>query len=345
MISSIYLKNFRNFSQKEISLLPGKNIIIWKNGHGKSNILEALSLPASPLVESKSEYLIKRKSDVLHISYVLSYGNQAFSYSLKEKRKKYLIEGTSTTKNKFTANYPLVVSFHPLIMNMMYLGPNERRSFLDSTLSQSFPLYASILQKYKKILSSRNKLLKNISEWKSDISELRFWNNEFIESSTQIYSYRKIFVEFISENIKELEKYFLIDNTHIHFSYITKTDIFDPENDIKSYIEKNTQKEILLRKTLRGPHLDDFDIFVENTPLVHYASRGEVKSSILWLKFLESHFIQKHNAQRPLLFLIDDLLSELDSEHRDIIWAHIWERQSVISSIEDFDVEWNKIYI
>jgi DNA replication and repair protein RecF len=86
--------------------------------------------------------------------------------------------------------YDKVVLFSPIIMNMMYLSPSLRREFLDEILLKTFPDYKKILIDYKKILTSRNKILKNIREKKSDISELEFWDNKFINLSTIIYNYR-----------------------------------------------------------------------------------------------------------------------------------------------------------
>jgi len=75
-------------------------------------------------------------------------------------------------------------------MNIMYLSPNLRREFLDEILLKTFNDYKIILSDYKKILISRNRVLKNIKEKKSEISELDFWNNKFINFATKIYNYR-----------------------------------------------------------------------------------------------------------------------------------------------------------
>lgn len=256
-----------------------------------------------------------------------------------------MIGDKSTTKQKLKDFYPHVVSFHPLAMNMMYLGPSQRREFLDEALSQSFPTYKAALLKYKKIINSRNRVLKNISENKSEISELSFWDDSYIAGSVYIYEHRKKISDFFSENAQSLEKYFFWKVEKIEFQYITKTDIKNTEKYLRKYIKENREKEILLRKTLRGAHLDDFDILVDDISLIHFASRGEVKSTILWLKFLESKFIETHSDKDKILFLIDDLLSELDEKHRDLLWQHVGSRQSIVSAIDDFPVEGNKIYI
>ncbi len=345
MIQSIRIKDFRNFSLREISFWSEKNLIIGNNGKGKSNILEALSLPSNPLMESKPEYLLKKWSEVFYVWYDLLSGKVSCSYDGALKKKKYTIGDKNTTKAKLKASYPHVISFHPMMMNMMYLSPSQRRDFLDWVTSSSFLEYEKKLSHYKKVLSNRNKILKNISEWKSQISELQFWNDSFIRSADEIYKYRKHIIDYYKKEVPYLQQYFFWKVEKVDFLYESKIDISCPRQELEEYISQNIQKEILLRKTLRWPHLDDFDIIVDGTPLIHYASRWEVKSILLGLKFLETKFIQKHSEKQEILFLIDDLLSELDTMHRDILWEHIWTRQCIISSIEDIELEANKIYI
>ncbi len=197
MIHSLSLTHFRNFTKKELFFCAGKNIIVGKNGQGKSNILEALSLPVQPLMETHPTYLIAQEEDVFFVSYMLENGNLAFSYERETQKRKYISNGKSTTKQKLKESYPYVVSFHPFLMNLLYLGPSERRAFLDSILDQSFPIYRNILQNYKKILSHRNKVLKNISEGKSQVNELDFWNLKFLESASEVYGYRKKIIDFL----------------------------------------------------------------------------------------------------------------------------------------------------
>lgn len=345
VIEKLLIKNFRNFQQREVSFWAWKNIIIWNNWHGKTNILEALALPVSPLIESKGEYLVKKWESILHLNYQFSSGSSSYSYDLNDKKKRFFLGKSLCTRPKFLETYPHVVSFHPLVMNMMYLSPSERRDFLDQTLIQSHSSYKKNLWEYKKVLLSRNRVLKNIFEKKSSPSELDFWNEKFIQSASSIYTSRKMLIDFLSTNISELEKYFFWKVQQVEFIYSLKIDIWNPKASLKSYIENNTQKEILARRTCVWPHLDDFDILLDWTPLIHFASRGEVKSSILALKFLESAFIQSSSDKKDILFLIDDLLSELDHEHRDMLWKHIWKRQCIVSSIEDSEVDGTKIFI
>ncbi len=339
------MKNFRNFASREISFWAWQNIIIWNNGRWKSNILEALSIPVNPMVESHPEYLVRTNCDTLYIWYSLSQESLSFSYTKSTKKRKYGLGWKSTTKQRIKSFYPHIVSFHPQAMNLMYLGPSERRSFLDELLGQAYEKYSTLLRNYKTILLSRNKILKNISDGKSSLSELDFWNQKFIASATEIYKYRKLFVEFLQENAFGLKKFLFWKVENIEFEYKTSIDLQDIEHSFSKALHELQSREILLRKTLRGPHLDDFDILLDWIPLIHFASRWEVKSILLWVKFLETQYLAENSSQKEIIFIIDDILSELDLQHRDMLLVHIGSRQSVISCIEDIGIEWNKIYI
>lgn len=344
MIQQIKLQNFRNFSNKTLDF-ESKNFIYWENGIGKTNILEALSIFDTPLVDLDFSLLIKRWADIMYLELILTNGKKvALSYEATTKKKKYLVNWLSTTKKKLQEIVPKMVSFHPLGMNIMYLGPSKRRDFLDQVLAHSFRDYGKTLKEYKKIVISRNKVLKNISEGKSSLEELDFWNHAFIETSCKIYDYRKKLIRFIQSRIQELKKYFWEKVSNIEFVYTSKVQSSNIRESIIQYLEKNIQRDILLRKTTIWPHVDDFNILLDGSGLVDFASRWEVKSSIIDLKFIEADFRKIHTNKQPL-FLIDDLMSELDEKHKNMIFENISDSQTFITSITELSYNWNNIFL
>jgi len=345
VINSIQLHNFRNFSDRKISFCEWKNIIIWKNGKGKSNILEAICLPISPLVESDHKVLLKRDSDVFFIWYDLPSKSISFSYDGEVNKKKYLVEKKPTTKQKFSHSYPHIISFHPMKMNLLYLGPSHRRDFLDEILIQAFPEYKKILAWFKKVLTHRNKLLKNISIWKSEISEIDFWDTKYIAWTLAIYWYRKKIIDYIKSHISQLSSCFFWKVWAVDFLYASKLWLDITQGDLENKIKEYKEKEIILGKTLFWPHVDDFEITIDSLPLIHYASRWEVKSSLLSFIFIATDFLLQNSEKKEIIFIIDDILAELDSEHRDVLWEYIWEKQCIITAIEDFDIEGKKIFL
>ena len=297
------------------------------------------------MVESQMNYLVAQGSDVFFVGYELDGGKHSISYECLGMKRRYICNGKSTTKAKFTLQYPHVVAFHPLGMNLMYLWPSERRNFLDTALCQAFPEYQKVLQNYKKILTSRNKVLKNIFEGKSSQSELDFWDTAYIDIAVRVSNYRQKIRDFFQKESSSLTPYLFGKVQHVEFHYISKIPLEKVPEDFASTLLQERSKEILLRKTLRWPHLDDFTLLLDGVEIHHFASRGEIKSLLLWLKFIESKFLEQASQKKDIVFLLDDLLSELDSDHRDMLWKHIGERQCIVTCIEDEDLAWNRIYI
>lgn len=341
MIKKLKLVNFRNFDNLILEDLNKQNFIIWENWKWKTNILEAISLIwNNSLTWLSLNELIKKWQDYFFIEY----NNEAwdkiwFSYSREIKdnkitnKKKYLINNKSVTKNKYLEYSYKTVIFSPIIMNMMYLWPSLRRDFLDNLLKSSFLEYEKLSTDYKKILKSRNKLLQNIEKQKSKIEELDFWNKEFIKKASSIYKYRFKIINFLKESINHTKEYFWEKVENIELIYKTKINENNIEFDLKEYLEKNIKRDIILWKTPLWPHIDDFDIILDWISLTNFASRGETKSIIIWLKLLEWIFIEKMTQNKPIL-LIDDLLSELDENHKNLLLNKIEYYQTFISSIK-----------
>lgn len=345
MIKSLKLVNFRNFSEKYIDNFELKNFIVWENWRWKTNILEALSILCDnsilklwldDLVKIWEEYFFIEIFDELK-------GKIGFYYSKVDKKKNFLINNKKVTKKIFLENISRAVIFSPIFMNLFYLSPSLRRDFLDEALKSSYFDYEDLFKNYKKILKSRNMFLKAIYDWKAEKKDIKFWDEKFISIVEEIYNYRFKFVSFLADSIKNIKDYFSFWISDISFEYISKVSKNRVSEDIKEYLEKNIDRDIILWKTAIWPHIDDFDIKIDNISLSRFWSRWEVKSVIIYLKLLEGIFIEKKTWKKPIL-IIDDLLSELDNNHKNILLEKIIYYQSFISNIvEDPDSFYIKI--
>jgi len=338
MITTIKLVNFRNFHEKEISLNENKNFIVWNNWKWKTNILEAISiLWWNTISWLNFENLCNKDSEYFFIE-AINHNNKkiSISYDRNHNKKKYLIDKKSVTKKIFKENTYCPVIFSPIIMNMMYLSPSLRRDFLDNILINSYPEYDKILKLYKNIVKNRNKVLKNINENKSEKNEIDFWDDKFILSASEIYKYRFKIINFIKLEINKFINVFNNKINTLSFIYISKVDESNIKDSLKIYLNKNIDRDILLKKTYIWPHVDDFNILIDNFSISDFASRWEIKSIILWLKQIEIDYIEKTTWIKPIL-IIDDLLSELDNKHERDLLEKMNNYQTFISSIKEDD--------
>ncbi len=353
MIQKLILKNFRTFENKELFFSENLNLIIWDNWKWKTNILEAISLLCNnPLQEISYESLVKNWEKNMFISGIFDKNQVSISFLKDDKKKKILINNKSTLKKNLTKYSSKTIVFSPITMNLFYFSPNSRRKFLDKIIEQSFPKHKENLKKYDNILKNRNKLLKKIKENNNieDKKNLDFWTKQLIESAIIILKYRKDLINFITKNIDRFEKYFDNKDVKVEFLYESKINIFEEniKKQFEEHFEKNIDLEIILARTTAGPHLDDFDIKINWYKIIEYASRWEIKSIILALKFLEIDYLEKNTKEIPII-LIDDFLSEIDQKHKSFLLARIKDYQVIITSIFDIEIkekfEANKIFL
>jgi DNA replication and repair protein RecF len=176
--------------------------------------------------------------------------------------------------------------------------------------------------------------LKNIKEWKCEKSEIIFWNKSLINKSREIYDYRLKITSYFSSKIRILKELLWLKIDNLQFNYITKVDLNNIETSIENYLTKNLDRDIIIWNTHIWPHVDDFQIILDWFSLINFASRWETKSVILWLKIIESQFIEE-NTNKETIFLIDDLFSELDETHEMLLLNEISNKQVIITSIRN----------
>lgn len=337
MLQSCKIINFRSIQNLNLNFDDKINNIVWKNWAWKTNVLQAISyLFGENTFNLKNENIVSFWENNLFIEWIFIdkiwiEQKLSLSYSKSENKKLILLNWKKVTKKNLDEVSLKVCSFYPITMNLFYLWPKYRRDFLDDILKNCFLEYKDLLKNYETILKSRNKILKNINIWESQVWEIKFWDEKFIFLAEKIYKYRNLIIDDFSKKIWE-NNIFLKWENNIELKYLTKTNLEDISWSIKQYLDKNLSRDIILWKTQIWPHVDDFDILINDISLVDYASRGETKSIIMTLKKFEIEFIKKHTWKNPIL-LIDDLSSELDDEHVKLFMEENNNFQSFFTSI------------
>ncbi|USN59104.1 MAG: AAA family ATPase [Candidatus Peribacteria bacterium] len=165
MIQSLKLRNFRNLSEREFFFSGEKIIISGDNGHGKTNLLEAIGLIGGEnLTALDFDNLVTKGNTNFFIECQSDGDKLAIAYEMNGKKKQYSINGKKTSKTKFLEHSYETISFSPMEMNTLFLGPSLRRDFLDKILRKAFPQYEKLLKNYKNIVRNRNLTLKNIQK-------------------------------------------------------------------------------------------------------------------------------------------------------------------------------------
>lgn len=340
MLGKIALSKFRNFSEKTFSFSEGITIIVGPNGIGKTNILEGiffLSTGRSFRATVEKEVIsydeeiarikgrIKNVERIIDLEAILTRGEIMMGTDAIEKapKKKLLVNGVSKRLIDFSGNLRSVL-FGPWDLDLVTESPSIRRKFLDTVLAQVDREYRRAILSYEKGLRQRNKLLFRIREEGASRSQLLFWNQLLIKSGDYISRSRENFLEFVNQTKSLDGGFYKID--------------YDKSSISEGRLEQYRNEEVASATTLVGPHRDDFIVNSEKRDLGRFGSRGQQRMAVLWLKLAELSFIEKETSVRPLL-LLDDIFSELDHEHREIVIEVAKNQQTIISTAEPHYIE------
>lgn len=350
----LQIENFRNYTNYEHNFgkNPGTTVITGLNGHGKTNLLEAiyvLSLGKS-FRSILQDDLINWNADYFKIiGHTEDIELEVFYSGYPQKQKVFKKNGVKIKHSEYIGNF-ITVLFHPEDLNMLYLSPELRRRYLDILLSQLDKKYLSSLSKYQKILRQRSALLIQIreQEFKSKsvphelLNDLNSWDEEMLENGSYIVKKRLEFVDYLKENLENIYNV-LADKEHKITLFYKST---WAENHAET-LQKNRKRDIFSAKNTTGPHRDDLEFSINDRKIASAASRGEFRTLMIALKMAEIAYIKKITGEVPLL-LLDDVFSELDSVRQKMLLKAIDGAQTIITTtdIHDLDnVEMDKSHI
>ncbi len=336
-------ENFRNIEKCKIEFSSGINLINGKNAEGKTNALEGIyifSRGRSFRTNDEKELIKKGKEGFrISIEYEDFSGENVLEYALFGREKRRLKNGYKLKNAGEMVGSFKTILFSPDDLKIIKGAPEERRNFINIAISQCYPSYIKLYSDYKRALENRNCILKNAkSGLFFDINELNSWSETLSEYASHIFKYRKDYIEKISEFSRDLQKEISLGKEEISLFYKSgiPNELEDKKEIKKEYIKKlteNTEKEIFAGVTLYGPHRDEVEIMINNLDTRSFASQGQQRSCVLSLKLAEGEVNRAVCGEYPV-YLLDDVLSELDEGRKRFVINGIRERQVIITSCE-----------
>lgn len=338
IIKSIELNNFRNYEELNIKFDYGTNILYGDNAQGKTNILEAAYFSGTTKSHkgSKDKEVIRFDCEEAHIRTIVEKNDKEYQIDMHLRNrgsKGVAINKIPIKKASELFGILNIVFFSPEDLNIIKNGPAERRRFLDSELCQLDKLYLSDLTKYNKILNQRNKLLKDIYYRPDLIETLPVWDMQLLETGKRIIQRRKFFIEELNEIIGQIHSNISGGKEVLILKYEPNIDDIFFEDELL----KAKQKDLKLCQTTVGPHRDDMLFSVNDVDIRKYGSQGQQRTSALSLKLAEIEIVKKSIHNTPVL-LLDDVLSELDSNRQNYLLNSISDIQTIITctGLEEF---------
>ena len=367
ILKKIILGNFRNYEALELDFNNKFNFIHGNNGHGKTNILEAVSFISygKSFLGSGEPDCVRFKAGGFNIfgEYENELENLQYvsaDYDLETRRKTYHInkESISSISSSLFGKFP-VVFLSPHSLNITYGNPSERRRFFDILISQTSKVYLDDLKKLVKILKQKNALLKNEGRHMRGESRgvLDTYNEKLAETSARIILKRLDFLNEFKELLGKNFSFLVPNGNHGYINYFSDITGEIEYKDFDKYsheiltarsenlIAEKTGQEIDRGLSLIGPQRDDYLFKLEKDDDAHnstdifdlknHASQGEHKTFIVALKLSEFDYLKNKKNTYPVL-LLDDILSELDAERVSKIISHLKDfGQIFLTTIEE----------
>lgn len=349
IIKSLELENFRNYKSLNIEFDKGVNILYGDNAQGKTNILEAIYVSATTKSHkgAKDKEIINFEAEEAHIkTYLDKEGleRRVDMHLRKSKSKGIAIDTVRLKKAAQLLGLLNVVFFSPEDLSIIKDAPAQRRRFVDMELCQLDQSYLYDLNQYNKIIAQRNKLLKDMYNNQDLKNMLGIWDMQIITYGQKIIKRRRLFVDQLNEIIDDIHYKLSGGKERIKVEYAP----YVSEDNFEEMLKKAREKDIKLKSTSVGPHKDDFIFIVNGIDIRTYGSQGQQRTAALSLKLSEIELVKKITGDNPVL-LLDDVLSELDSNRQNHLLNNIGDIQTIITctGLEDFvnnRIKINKIF-
>ena len=331
IIKSIDLQNFRNYSLERISFDEHTNILYGDNAQGKTNILEAVYVSGTTKSHkgSKDYEMISFDCDESHIKAIVSKKNIDYRIDMhikKNKNKGIAVNGVPIKRAVELYGIVNIIFFSPEDLNIIKNGPSGRRKFMDMELCQLDKIYVSNLLQYNKAVEQRNKLLKDIMFNPSLEDTLDIWDMQILKFGSDIISRRRKFIENVNKIIKDIHSRLSGGKEELIIKYEPSVE----ESDFEKVLNDNREKDIKFKMTSAGPHRDDISFMINGIDIRKYGSQGQQRTTALSLKMSEIDLVKKVTGDTPIL-LLDDVLSELDSNRQNYLLNSIHDIQTIIT--------------
>ena len=335
ILKQLSVKNFRNYSDTNLSLSPGINIFFGNNAQGKTNLLESIyylsftkshrSFIDNNLIKNGEKFLkitgIMKDNNILDTKLEIFFNN--------EKKQIFIDDNLYKKVSEYISKLNIII-FYPEDLDIIKGSPNIRRRYINSEISQFDENYLVVLNNFRKVQKLRNDYLKKINSFYDyDNQYLSIINDYFIKQAILIYRLRDKFINKLNEIVPSI----FFDLTKLngfHIKYINNFNIenFDSISDQEltelflEKFERNFDSEVKIKSSMFGPHKDDIEFYLDNLNLKNYGSQGQQRLAILSIKLASVEILKQIKNDTPIL-LLDDVFSELDDEKKNHLLKYI----------------------
>ncbi|WP_338767493.1 DNA replication and repair protein RecF [Bernardetia sp. ABR2-2B] len=322
-IKSIHLTHFRNHEDTKSTFEEHINCLVGKNGSGKTNLLDGiyyLCIGRGAFSYTDTQHLQHGKTFFSLKGTFDKENRKNTVHCIVEKGKQKVIKLNNKPYPKISehvGNFPCVL-LAPNDTDLIREGSELRRNFFDTIISQIHKNYIQLLIKQKQILKQRNQLLKDADQQESFLKKdvLEIYNAQLLPIFSEIHRFRSDFIKEFMPIFSEIYAALADEKMTINYrSHLTEEEKSERSKkkvlSFEEVFKGNLLKDLILQRTEKGTHRDDYKFLLRKKTLKHYGSQGQQKSFVIALKLATFSIIYNQTQIKPIL-LLDDIFDKLD---------------------------------
>ncbi len=315
MVAGLESRGFRNLCDPEVRLADGIVVVHGPNGAGKSNLIEAVyfGLTGRSFRTGHDRDMIRFGEDSARVELELTGGGKVLAALERSGERRHLLDGGSAGSSQ---ERPLVSVFHPDRLQLVKGAPAHRRAHLDRLVAAVWPARADLRRRFGRTLAQRNALVSRIRAGDADPASLAAWDERLAADAEPLMAAREEAAEALRGPFAELANALGLPEAEV--SYRPRAD--GSREELLKELASRRARDLGRAYTSYGPQLDELELRLGGRTLKRFGSQGQQRLGLLALLFAE-RLVLLDVGRPPPLMLLDDVMSELDLEHRRLLVA------------------------
>jgi DNA replication and repair protein RecF len=309
-LAHLRLRDFRNYPRLDADFVPGFQLLLGDNAQGKTNILEAIYLIATlRSFRGVGGAQMVRHGQKGYFVGSLVVGQEQHETKMYWSQRERSLSLDSRPVRKLSDYLGVLRAVVFCTEDLLLVkGPaRSRRRFLDLLLSQTFPTYIPLLQRYAQALRSRNAILKQPA---AETAALEGFSRELVNAGEQLIRLRRELIPRFAPLAHAAYARISNDAEQLRLSYLPNV-----KKDFEVELTQSRNREKAYRFTIVGPHRDEIEFLLNEKSAAQFGSEGQKRTLAIALKMAQAEYLTNLYGAPPVL-LIDDIMGELDIKRR-----------------------------
>lgn len=336
-LTELTLTNWRSYESAHIFPHGLLNVLLGANGQGKTNLMEAVWYLCNGhnFRGNKDTELIRWEAPFLRVqgAFRLEGSRRLYQetlYADSARKKSMVLNGVRYRRVSQLPQRLRAVLFTPDDLAVIKGAPAERRRFLDDELANLDESDLLLRRNYEKILSQRNELLREIRTRRARREELEVWNVQLVRYGTALILHRLALLRVLVPRARRIHARLCGADRHFDVTYQSSLGAAGDETALQAcffeQLRAHEEEEVARGVSLFGPHRDDLLFYEAGADLRVFGSQGQQRTAVLAMKTAVLDVIESRFEERPL-FLLDDVMSELDAERQRAVMDIVLEKR------------------